>query len=116
MQTEKLIERMVQRGLEEQSMYQVEEFLMSNIDESGIEMPKMEQQISIWSTDVLTEINNQQKVEVADSCVFLVQEGEYVPIFNWIYDASIIQQEQDDSVLLFNSRDWRVAQLLLSLQ
>ncbi|XP_059281321.1 NAC domain-containing protein 96-like [Lycium ferocissimum] len=83
---EKMIKRILQRG-SKQSMYQVKEFLMSNTDESEKGMPEIEQQISIWSANALTESNNQQQAEgeIADSCAS-------DPIFNWTYDASIIQQ------------------------
>ncbi|XP_060200540.1 NAC domain-containing protein 96-like [Lycium barbarum] len=59
---EKMIKRMLQRG-SKQSMYQVKEFLMSNIDESEKGMPEIEQQISFWSANALKESNNQQQAE-----------------------------------------------------
>ncbi|CAN4084597.1 unnamed protein product [Withania somnifera] len=111
---EEAIRRMLKRRSEaakEQSMYQLEEFLMSDTDESGMR-PEIEQQIAIWSTNALIERNNQQEAEEEDSCIILVhvpeittQEEEHAAIFNWTYDASIITQEED-TALIFNPNDW----------
>ncbi|CAN4116041.1 unnamed protein product [Withania somnifera] len=124
---EEAISRMLKRrsqAAKEQSMYQLEEFLMSDTDESGMR-PEIEQQIAIWRTNALTDRNNQQKAEEEDSFAILVQvpeittqeeqEEEHAPILNWTYDASIITQEEDTG-LIFNPNDWRVGEFWLSVQ